>query len=171
MSLPGPVPIPVVFDVQILVRAVILGNSPYRSWPSPPPRSGNAFADCLGVINDAAEWALWLSPHILDNTTRVLREVAKWPDDEADLYRSVLVEMAEASGGGVLDPPRTVHDCHDCHDYEDNLVLDLAWDVAALLIVSDDTDLTSMSPWRGVPILRPREFADRVDVARRRWRR
>jgi predicted nucleic acid-binding protein len=109
-----------------------------------------------------------LSPHILDNTTRVLREVAKWPDDEAELYRSVLMGMAEASGGGVVDPPRTVH---DCRDHEDNLVLDLVAEVAALLVVSNDTDLTSMSPWRGVPVLRPREFADRVDAVRRQRRR
>lgn len=167
MSLPGPVPIPVVFDVHVLVRAVAVGNSPFRSWPSPPPRSGNACTDCIGVINDAAEWCLWLSPHILDNTTRVLREVAKWPDAEADLYRAILEQMADASGGGVLDPPRTVH---DCHDYEDNMILDLAADSGAFLVVSNDTDLTSMSPWRGVPVLRPREFADRVDVTRRRRR-
>lgn len=167
MSLPGPVPIPVVFDVNVLVRAVVVGNSPFLSWPSPPPRSGNPCADCVGVINDAAEWCLWLSPHILDNTTRVLREVAKWPEDDTDLYQSVLADMAHASGGDVIDPPRTVH---DCPDHEDNLVLDLAADVGALIVVSNDTDLTSMSPWRGTPILRPREFADRVDVARRRRR-
>lgn len=165
MSLPGPVPIPVVLDVNVLVRAVAAGNSPYRSWPSPPPRSGNACADSVGIINDAAEWGLWVSPHILDNTVRVLGEVAKWPDDEAELYRTILVRMAEASGGGVLDPPRSVH---DCRDHEDNLVLDLAADVGALLVVSNDTDLTSMSPWRGVPIVWPPEFAGRVDVTRRR---
>lgn len=167
MSLPGPQPISVVFDVNVLVRAVVVGNSPFRAWPSPPPRSGNACADCVGVINDAAEWCLWLSPHIVDNTMRVLREVAKWPDDEIELYRTVLLDIAEASGGELVDPPRTVH---DCPDHEDNLVLDLAADVAALIVVSDDTDLTSMSPWRGTPILRPREFANRVDITRRRRR-
>lgn len=167
MSLPGPAPISVVFDINVLVRAVATGNSPFRSWPSPPPRSGNACADCVGIINDAAEWSLWLSPHILDNTTRVLREVAKWPDAATELYHAVLIEIAEASGGDLIDPPRSVH---DCRDHEDNLVLDLAAEVGAFIIVSDDTDLTSMSPWRGTPILRPREFADRVDITRRRRR-
>jgi predicted nucleic acid-binding protein len=165
--LPGPAPVPVVFDVNVLVRAVASGNSPYGSWPSPPPTSGNPFADCLGVINDAAEFGLWLSPHILDNTTRVLSEVVGTPKEEAEDYRNLLEEMAEASGGGVCTPPRTVH---DCGDHEDNLVLDLAAEVAALLIVSDDTDLTSMSPWRGTPILRASQFAARVDVMRRRRR-
>ncbi|MDG4823804.1 PIN domain-containing protein [Asanoa sp. WMMD1127] len=167
MSLPGPVATPVVFDVNVLVQAIASGNSPYLSWPSPPPTSGNPFADCLGIVNDAAEFALWLSPHVLDNTTRVLMAVVGTPTTEADDYRAILTEMAEASGGGVVLPPRTVH---DCPDHEDNLVLDLVADVGALLVVSEDTDLTAMSPWRGVPILRAREFAGRVDAMRRHRR-
>jgi predicted nucleic acid-binding protein len=168
VTLPGPVATPVVFDVNVLVQAIASGNSPYLSWPSPPPTSGNAFADCLGIVNDAAEFALWVSPHILDNTVRVLMTVVGTPKEEADDYREILVEMAEASGGGLLTPPRTVH---DCPDHEDNLVLDLAAEVGALLIVSEDVDLTGMSPWRGVPILRARDFAGRVDAMRRHRRR
>jgi predicted nucleic acid-binding protein len=167
VTLPGPTAVPVVFDVNVLVRAVASGNSPYGSWPSPPPTSGNPAADCLGVINDAAEFGLWVSPHILDNTTRVLMAAVGTPKEEAEEYMDILVEMAEASGGGLCTPPRTVH---DCADYEDNLVLDLAADVAALLIVSEDTDLTSMSPWHGTPVLRATEFASRVDVMRRHRR-
>lgn len=168
MTLPGPVAVPVVFDVNVLVQAIASGNSPYTSWPSPPPTSGNSFADCLGVINDAAEFAMWLSPHIVDNTVRVLMTVIGTPKDEALDYQDILMEMAEASGGGTLTPPRTVH---DCGDHEDNLVLDLAADVGAMLIVSEDADLTSMSPWRGVPILRSTEFVARVDAMRRQRRR
>lgn len=168
MTLPGPVATPVVFDVNVLVQAIATGSSPYLSWPSPPPTSGNPFADCLGIINDAAEFALWLSPHILDNTARVLSTIVGTPKEEVEDYREILVEMADASGGGVLTPPRTVS---DCRDHEDNLVLDLATETGALLIVSEDVDLTSMSPWRGVPILRAREFASRVDAMRRHRRR
>jgi predicted nucleic acid-binding protein len=64
--------------------------------------------------------------------------------------------------------PRTVH---DCPDYEDNLVLDLAVEVGAMLIVSNDTDLLSMSPWRGTPILTPTAFTAKVDAMRRHARR
>src|SRR5262249_19750139 len=110
----------------------------------------------------------WLSPHILDNTLRVLMTVVGTPKEEADDYREILVEMAEASGGGVLTRPRTVH---DCQDHEDNLVLDLAAEVGALLLVFEDADLTGISPWRGVPVLRAREFAGRVDAMRRNRRR
>jgi predicted nucleic acid-binding protein len=159
---------PIVFDVNVLVGAAAGGNSPFRSWPSPPPTSGNPFADCLGVIVDAAEFGLWLSPHILDNVRRVLTEGLKWPDDRTDQYLSVVVEVADHSGGGVVDPPVTVH---DCQGHEDNRILDLVADVGALLAVSEDADLTSMSPWRGTPILLPREFVAKVDGMRRHRRR
>ncbi|MCO6007067.1 hypothetical protein NE236_18960 [Actinoallomurus purpureus] len=159
--------VPVVFDGGVLVGAVAGGNSPFRSWPSPPPTSGNAYADCVGIIADAAEFSLWLSPHILENTTRVLQESLKWEPNDADAYLGLLARAASHSGGGILDPRHTVT---DCPDFEDNAILDLAAETGALLIVSDDTDLTSMSPWRGTPILRPREFAAKVDGMRRHRR-
>jgi predicted nucleic acid-binding protein len=159
---------PVVFDVNVLVLAIAAGESPFRSWPSPPPTSGNPSADCLGMVNDAAEFALWLSPHILVNTGRVLATVLKMPEDEIDEYMQVLVEIAEASGGGITDPPQVVD---ECQDWEDNRVLDLAAAVGALLIVSADADLTTMSPWRGRPIIEPSQFASLVDGSRRARRR
>jgi predicted nucleic acid-binding protein len=167
LSLPGPVPVPVVFDVNVLVLAVAAGESPFRSWPS-APTSGNPSADCLGVINDAAEFALWLSPHILATIGRVLATVLKPPDEEIDEYLHVLAEMAGASGGGITDPPQTVA---DCPDWEDNRILDLAAAVGAFLIVSADAELTSMSPWRGRPVIEPPQFTSLVDASRRARRR
>jgi len=169
MSPAEPVPTAVVYDVNVLVTAVASGNSPFRSWPSPPPTSGNACADCVGIIIDAAEFALWLSPHILDNIGRVLRDLFKWEHPQADAYVAIISEAAEHSGGGVLaNVPRAVH---DCPDHEDNLILDLAAEVGAMLIVSKDTDLLSMSGWRGTPILTPSAFAAKVDAVRRHARR
>ncbi len=161
-------PIPVVYDVNVLVGAAAGGNSPFRSWPSPPPTSGNPYADCLGIVVDAVEFGLWLSPHLLDNTARVLMEGLKWSPERTEEYLSVLVQVSDHSGGVVVDPPATVS---DCADWEDNRVLDLVAEVGALLVVSEDTDLTSMSPWRGTPILRPREFVAKVDGMRRHRRR
>ena len=155
--------IPVIFDVNVFIQAVLGGHSSFSTWPTLPPTSENAAADCIGVANDGREFALWLSPHLLTNTARVLK-AAGVNDSEVEEYVAVLAELAESSGGATVNPPRTVH---DCPDHEDNLVLDLAAVVGALLIVSDDTDLTSMSPWRGTPILRPRQFASRVDAMRR----
>lgn len=160
-------PSPVVYDVNVLVQAALLGRSEFASWPVLPPATANPAADCIGVVNDCREFALWASPHILSNTRRVLVD-AGVSEGLADEYLAVLSEIAEASGGGVVEPDRTVH---DCADHEDNLILDLAADVGALIIVSDDTDLTSMSPWRATPVLRPAEFAARVDAMRRARRR
>lgn len=163
------VPAGVVYDINLLVTAVAGGNSPFRSWPSPPPVSGNASADCVGIIVDAAEFSLWLSPHILDNVKRVLTELLKWEEAPAETYVYTLLSVAEHSGGSlVADVPRTVH---DCPDHEDNLTLDLASEVGALIVVSNDTDLLSMWPWRGTPIIEPRAFAAKVDAMRRHSRR
>ena len=158
---------PVVYDVNVLVQAVLGGRSEFVTWPGLPPTTANPAADCIGVVNDCQEFTLWLSPHILDNTRRVLT-AAGMSDATVQKYIDVLTEIAVASGGDVIAPQRTVS---DCPDYEDNLILDLAADVGAVIIVSDDTDLTSMSPWRATPILRPAEFAARVDVMRRARRR
>jgi predicted nucleic acid-binding protein len=109
-----------------------------------------------------------LSPHILSNTGRVLGEVIGMPSDEIDEYIAILAEIADASGGGLVDPPQSVG---DCPDWEDNRILDLADTVGAFLIVSNDTDLTAMSPWRGRPIISPDRFAALVDASRRASRR
>jgi predicted nucleic acid-binding protein len=164
-----PAPAAVVYDVNVLVTAAASGNSPFRSWPSPPPVSGNPSADCVGIIVDAAEFALWLSPHILSNVDRVLRDLFKWAAVEVKAYLAAVVAAAEHSGGGVVaDVPRTVS---ECVDHEDNLILDLAAEVGALIVVSNDTDLLSMSPWRGTPIIEPSAFASKVDAMRRHARR
>jgi predicted nucleic acid-binding protein len=165
----APVPSAVVYDINVLVTAAASGNSPFRSWPSPPPTSGNPSADCLGIIVDAAEFALWLSPHIAGNVDRVLTDLFKWDRSQVDVFLATVVAAAEHSGGGVLaEVPRTVH---DCPDHEDNLVLDLAAEVGALIMVSNDSDLLSMSPWRGTPIIDPAAFAAKVDAMRRHARR
>ena len=161
-------PASVVFDVNVIVGAALGGTSPFRSWPAVPPTTANPFADCMGIIVDAREFGLFVSPHIVDNTKRVLTNVFKWDDSSVGQFVNVLVKTVVGSGGDVVEPPRHVH---DCADFEDNHILDLAVEVGALLVVSDDSDLTSMSPWRGTPILRPREFASRVDGMRRHRRR
>jgi predicted nucleic acid-binding protein len=162
-------PTAVVYDVNILVAAAASGSSPFGSWPSPPPVSGNPAADCVGVIVDAAEFALWLSPHIIVNMERVLAELFAWGQPEIDGYEGAITAAARHSGGGVAaEVPRRVQ---DCRDPDGNLILDLAVEVGALIVVSSDVDLLSMSPWRGTPIIVPSEFAAKVDAMRRHARR
>ncbi|MFZ1426928.1 MAG: putative toxin-antitoxin system toxin component, PIN family [Geminicoccaceae bacterium] len=46
----------------------------------------------------------------------------------------------------------------DCRDAKDNKYLELALAAAADVIISGDTDLLVLHPWRGVRILRPAEY-------------
>jgi putative PIN family toxin of toxin-antitoxin system len=46
----------------------------------------------------------------------------------------------------------------DCRDAEDNKFLELAISGKADYIVSGDNDLLVLNPFRGIPILTPREF-------------
>jgi len=78
------------------------------------------------------------------------------------------MEIAEASGGAVVEPATTIT---DCPDYEDNRILECAAASGSLLIVSDDTDLLPMSPWRGTPVLTSAAFVNRTDTMRRGRRR
>jgi predicted nucleic acid-binding protein len=107
---------------------------------------------------------------VLINVVRVLtsQQGFDWDAGAAEAYAKLLVEIVEASGGDVVEPDVRVT---DCEDYEDNRILELALAAGADLVVSDDDHLTSMSPWRGIPIVGPREFASRVDAARRAVRR
>ncbi len=160
-------PQPVVFEVNVLISADAGGPHTFWAWPSPPPLTGNLPANCVGNLNDAAEFSLWLSPHVLTNIARVLAEL-DWTRDMAHAYLQVLREIAEASGGGVIEPATRVD---DCPDFEDNRILELALASGAVLIVSDDGDLLTMSPWRGITVVTPGEFAGRVDAMRRARRR
>jgi predicted nucleic acid-binding protein len=159
-------PISVTFDVNVLVAAVVVGHDDFQSWPSPPPVRGNLAANAVGIMNDAREFALWVSPHILSNTLRVLTDpdAFNWDADEAKDYAEIIVEIADASGGGVVDPSPSIT---DCPDFEDNRILECAAASDSLLIVTNDVDLTSMSPWRGTPILHVRDFVGRADASRR----
>jgi len=63
------------------------------------------------------------------------------------------------SGGDIRDPGSVLD--LGARDFEDNHILVLASAVDADIIVSDDTDLTQLSPWQGRPIIRPRDFVTR----------
>jgi predicted nucleic acid-binding protein len=162
----------VTVDVNIFIGAVVGGNDTFNSWPSPPPVRGNLAANVVGILNDAREFSLFLSEHILVNVLRVLTGRPPlgygWAVERAEEYIELLVEIAETSGGAIVDSAETVT---DCPDYEDNRILECAAASGSLLIVSDDTDLTAMSPWRGTPIVTADEFVKRTDAMRRGRRR
>lgn len=165
-------PQPVVVDVNVLVGAVAGGNDVFHSWPSPPPARGNPAANVVGILNDAREFALFLSPHILVNLVRVLTGVPPagygWSESRAQQYVEVLDAITAASGGAVVEPRVAVF---DCPDHEDNRILECALASGAVLIVTNDDDLLRLSPWRGIPIITGEAFVARVDAARRAGKR
>lgn len=154
----------VVYDVNVLINAVVGPNSTYPRITSTPPTTDNPDADCLSLAFDAEEFALFTSPHILRNTLRVLVEKAGVNPGTAAKYVETVQEIATMSGGAVIDPPRSVF---DVTDFEDNLILDLVVAVDARILVSADTDLTSLNPWNGRFIMRPKEFVRHAVSARR----
>lgn len=51
-----------------------------------------------------------------------------------------------------------IHGVNDCIDPKDNKFLALAETAEAELIVASDPHLTSLHPWRGIPIMPPAAF-------------
>lgn len=47
-----------------------------------------------------------------------------------------------------------------CRDPKDNMVLDAAINGNALCVISGDEDLLVLSPFRGIPIVRPVEYLE-----------
>ena len=123
-----------------------------------PPKTGNASADCLALAFDGDNFALFASPHILENVARVLVQSFNVKTKTAEAYVDLLLEIIAESGGAVIEPARKVF---DVTDFEDNLVLDLVVASNSLILVTDDTDLTSLSPWNGRVLMRPHEFVNR----------
>ncbi len=50
------------------------------------------------------------------------------------------------------------HRVEICRDRKDNLYLELAISGNADLIISGDSDLTVLNPFKGIPIIKPAEF-------------
>lgn len=156
----------VVFDVHVYVLNLLGGDSAWPEIVPLPPTSANAAADCVSLAFDANDFQLFLSEHILANTARVLLETGH-SNELVEGYLAALLEIVEMSGGAVVQP-----DARDrgVADHEDNYILDLVVAADADILVSDDADLTSLSPWNGRVILRPYEFVNRVLQSRRHRR-
>jgi predicted nucleic acid-binding protein len=134
-------------------------DSSYSLFVELPPTTSNAASDCLSFIFDAEEFSLFVSPYILRNTLRVLVEKSDASKEATIAYIDAITEIVTGSGGAVIDPPRKVH---EGHNLEDNLILNLVVDVDALVLVTDDTDLTELDPWNGRLLIRPRTFMERA---------
>lgn len=155
----------VVYDINVLVAAFVGDDAEWPFISQVPPTTSSPDADALSIAFDADEFALYSSPHIVENLARVLVDEYGVQSARAASIVDAVLEIIETSRGAVVDPPRKAF---DVADHEDNLILDLAIAVDATIVVTNDTDLTSLSPWHNrIAIMRPREFVSRVVQMRR----
>lgn len=161
-------PTNVVFDIHLYVNNIL---GPDAQWPvvaEVPPATGNASADSIAIVFDnPGSYRLYASPHIVRNTTRVLKE-AGLDDAIVTEYLQPIAEIIADSGGDIRDPGPVLEP--GSPDYEDNHILALALAADADLIVSGDIHLTSLSPWQGRPIITARAFVRRFVSQRRTGR-
>ena len=153
----------VVYDIHVFVHNILNDESTWPEIVPLPPNTTSASADCISIAFDAIDVHVFVSPHILRNTVRILRETGH-ADDVIDDYIDAILDIIDMSGGAVIDPLPLDR---GARDNEDNRILDLVLAVDADILVSDDADLTQLSPWNGRPILRPYEFVNRILQSRR----
>ena len=128
-----------VFDTNVVVSAALLSESVPR----------RAFDKALG------RGTILISAPVLLELTEVLGrpKLNKYVREEermrflvALLKESELVEVTEA--------------VTDCRDAKDNRILELAVSGKADYVVTGDRDLLVLNPFRGIPILTPRDFLE-----------
>lgn len=126
-----------VFDTNVLVSALLLNES------VPGQALGRALhSGTLLISNDfVRELANVLGREKFD------RYIVR---DERDRFLASLVRESE-----LVDAAERVH---VCRDPEDNHILELAVNGDAGVIVTGDTDLLVLNPFRGVRIVTPAEF-------------
>lgn len=183
MSEPGetvaatrPGPTPLVLAADVLVTATTFASAAWKTWPATPPGSRNSAADCLGIVAEPAEWALWLSDDLLLATVQALlsdKAGLGWGPGEARRYIGVLRDIATDSGGGVVARPPAVVGHRTALPLR--AALDLAVLASAPVVVSDWGGLLRLNPWVGpggdrVSLLSSYDFRRRVDAARRATR-
>jgi uncharacterized protein len=82
---------------------------------------------------------------------RVLRDKFKVPDARLAEVVALFERTAIRVVAPALDEPA-------CRDPDDDRVLALVLAFPAEVLVSGDEDLLVLNPWKGIPIVRPREF-------------
>jgi putative PIN family toxin of toxin-antitoxin system len=126
-----------VFDTNVIVSAALLAGSVPRQAFDKALDHGKVLISVPMLL----ELAEVLSRKKLN---KYLLEEERMRFLVALLRESELVEITEA--------------VTDCRDAKDNKFLELAVSGEADYIVSGDRDLLVLSPFRGIPILTPREF-------------
>ena len=129
----------VVFDVNVLVSALLFTNS--------VPRQAFNKALLQGII--------LISETLKEELTRVLAR------DKFNRY-VYLAEREEFFGGLIRDSTlvEITESIQVCRDPKDDRVLELAVCGNAAYIVTGDADLLVLNPFRGIGVLRPADFLE-----------
>ncbi len=133
----------VVLDANVLVAALA---------------TRGACAELFARVLAVHEYAL--DDSLQGEVVRVLREKFKVPQARLADVLALLEGTAARVSAPALDEPA-------CRDRDDDRVLALALAFSADVLVSGDDDLLVLNPWRGIPIVRPRDFwpLDRIASA------
>lgn len=130
-----------VFDSNVIVSAVLF-------FQGKPAQAVDAALDA-GVILVSDEIVRELN----DVLSREKFEHYASEEDRARFLQSLLEEAK------LIE---VVERLQECRDPKDNKYLEAAVSGGAACIVSGDEDLLVLHPFRGIPILRPSEFLDRL---------
>jgi len=98
------------------------------------------------------ELQLLLSPGILQEFQRVLRGKFAAAPEEIRKAVALVKEAAELVTPGPAPPPRV------CRDRSDDAILACAVAARAEFLVTGDDDLLELHTFRGIRIVRPRDF-------------
>lgn len=130
-----------VFDTSAIVSAVLLKQSVVRQ----------AFDQAV------EQGTLLISPATIAEINEVLRRKGfdKYVLEE-ERIEFVMVLVRDAILVEITEK------ISECRDPKDDKFLELAVSGQAACIVSGDQDLLSLHPFRGIPILTPRQFLDRM---------
>jgi len=130
-----------VFDTNAIISAVLIKRSISR----------RAFDKAI------SEGELLVSAETIDELNRVLgrEDFARYvTEDERMEFLAVLLREARLVEVNVY--------VSECRDPQDNKFLELAISGEAECIVSGDQDLLVLHPFRGISIVTPRDFFDKV---------
>ena len=131
----------VVVDTNVFVAALLQGNTPRKVY--------DAFLD--------GDFVPVFSPQLIQEIVQVLAR----PELRALMQRSEvsrLLALIKRDGFWIRPKQRI----RVCRDPKDNILLECALAGRADYIVTGDQDLLILHPFRGIAILKPREFLRRL---------
>jgi len=129
-----------VFDTNVIISAALLKTS--------VPRQALDLARRLGKI--LMSWPTMAELQEVLGRKRFDKYIS---ENERMLFLEALAREAT-----LID---TVETITDCRDPKDNKFLEVAVEGNAACLVSGDKDLLTLNPFRGIPVLTPRDFLDR----------